>query len=316
MAEDFARGGSPLYARLARDHADDPVLADIAGQHRPRWELPLRVFAAVHFLALTGQVDEPWTRFGDVLRRHRSELGRFVAEQPVQTNEVQRSWALTPAFLSVADGRPLHLVELGASAGLNLYWDRYRHRYGDVDWGPADAPIALSGEATGGPPRDLLARAVAVRSRTGVDRAPLDVRSDRDALLLQSFVWADQADRLERLRRAIDVARRDPPRLVRGDYVELLPELLARRGHDGLTVVYHSASTSYLHRAERERLAQVIETAGGEGPLAWISYEFEQEERGGPVGYDAFALDVRVWPGGDARRLARLDGHGNRLRWL
>jgi hypothetical protein len=316
MADDFDRGRSPLYARLAREHADDPLLVELGEGHEPRWEVPLRVFAAVHFLALSGRVEDPWAAFSEVVREHRDEVAAFVREQPVQTNEVQRSWALAPAFLFVAAGRPLHLVELGPSAGLNLYWDRYRHLYRDRAWGPEDAPITLAGEAADGPPDELLSRGVEIGSRRGIDRAPLDVGNERDALLLQSFVWADQRDRLERLRRAIEVARRDPPTLVRGDYVEELPPLLAERPPDGLTVVYHSASTAYLPRTERERVAAAIAAAGAAGPLAWISYEFEQTERGDRVGYDRFALDVRVWPGGRARRLARLDGHGNRLRWL
>jgi hypothetical protein len=277
--------------------------------------VPLRVFAAVHLLELSGRVEDPWSRFAQVLREERDEIARFVAEQPIQTNEVQRTWALAPAFLTAAQGRPLHLVELGASAGLNLYWDRYRHRYGDVELGPANAPISLEGELLATLPAEIFGHEVEVLSRTGIDRAPLDVTDEGDALLLQSFVWADQTARLERLRRAIEVARLDPPRLVGADYVEALPEALAARPSDGLTLVYHSASTAYLPRERRERLAESIEAAGRTGSLAWISYEFVEENRELEVGFDSFAIDLRTWPGGEERRLARVDGHGNRLRW-
>ncbi len=317
MAGDFERGGSPLYARLARERADDPLVAEIAGDHEPRWEIPLRLFGGVHHLALSGEVDDPWSRFGDVLKTHRDSLARFVAERPVQTNEVQRSWALLPAFLTVAGERPLDLVELGPSAGLNLFWDRYRYRYGDAVWGPADAELELVGEPRDGPPAELFSRGVAVRSRAGIDQSPVDVTRDDDARLLQAFVWADQEARLERLRRAMEVVRRDPPKLERGDYRELLGETLARLPDDGLTVVYHSASTAYLERADRALLREAIERAGAERSLAWVSYEsVEDEERGRRVGYDTFVIDVRVWPGGELRRLAFADGHGNRLRWV
>ena len=231
----------------------------------------------------------------------------------MQTNEVQRSWALLPAFLAVADGRPLHLVELGPSAGLNLFWDRYRYRYGPISWGAADAPLELAGEANPAPPPALFAVEVDVAERVGIDKSPIDVTTEEGALLLQCFVWADQTERLERLRRAIEVVRREPPRLVRGDYVDLLPDVLAARERDALTVVYHSASTGYLRQEERARLAQRIAEAGVEGSLAWISYEFVEEEE---VAYENFALDVRVFPGGEVRRLARVDGHANRIRWL
>ena len=313
MAGDFEKGGSPLYAELARTYADDPLVAAIAGDHKPYWEVPLRLFGGVHYLALAGRVAAPWTRFRDVLAEHRDWLARWVAEQPVQTNEVQRSWALLPAFLSVADGRPLDLVELGASAGLNLFWDRHRYRYGRATWGRSDARLELAGKADGGPPEELFRRSVDVRRRVGIDRHPVDVTTDEGALLLQAFVWPDQEPRLERLRRAIDVVRAHPPELVQGDFVELLSGLLERRAEDALTVVFHSAAVAYLDDDARSRLGDALEEAGANGALAWLAYEFDDEEG---VGYETFALDVRVFPAGERRRLARLDGHGNRLRWV
>ena len=145
MADDFERGGSKLYAALARSLADDPVVADIVGDHEPRWEAPLRLFGGVHYLELSGVVQHPWPKLRGVLEANRDWLARFVAEHPVQTNEVQRCWGLLPGFLSVADDRPLDLIELGPSAGLNLFWDDYRYRYGDRIWGKPGAPLELGG---------------------------------------------------------------------------------------------------------------------------------------------------------------------------
>jgi hypothetical protein len=231
----------------------------------------------------------------------------------VQTNEVQRCWGLLPGFLTAADERPLDLVELGPSAGLNLLWDRYAYRYGQARWGSRDAPLELAGEALNGPSISLFETEVEVRLRVGIDRHPVDVTSEEGALLLQSFVWADQHERLERLRRAIELARRDPPQLVRGDYVRELPQLLARRDLGVLTLVFHSASLGYLRREERELVRAQIASEGQRGSLAHVSYEFVEDE---PESFEGFALDVTVYPDGEARRLARLDGHANRLRWL
>ena len=309
MADDFERGGSKLYAALARSLADDPVVADIVGDRQPRWEAPLRLFGGVHYLELSGVVQHPWPKLRGVLEANRDWLIRFVAEHPVQTNEVQRCWGLLPGFLTVADGRPLDLVELGPSAGLNLFWDRYRYRYGERDWGPTDAPLELSGDAEGGPPPELLEVEVSIRRRIGIDRRPVDVTTDHGARVLEAFVWADQAVRLDRLRRAIEIARADPPRLMEGDFVEVLPALLAERDLDALTVVFHSASIMYLPEADRARVREALEREGERGSLAWVSYEFLEP------GTLSFALDVQSWPG-DSRRLARLDGHGNELEWI
>jgi hypothetical protein len=317
MAESFEQGGSPLYARLARELADDALVAELAGRHEPRWEAPMRLLAGIHLLELSGEEDEPWSRVPEVLDERRDFLARFVAEEQVQTNEVQRAWALLPAFLEAAGGdATLDLVELGPSAGLNLLWDRYRYRYPAGTWGAEDAPLELAGEAEGGPPASLLARRPVVRGRLGIDRWPVDLRDPAQALRLQSFVWADQTVRLERLRRAIEIAREDPPGLIEGDYLELLPGLLEGRADDALTVVFNSASTGYLHSDERGRLREILHRAGEEGPLAWVSYEFAESEAGQQVGFGTFALDLTTWPGGETRTLARLDGHANRLRWL
>jgi hypothetical protein len=309
MADDFERGGSKLYASLARAYADDPVVADIVGDHKPLWEAPLRLFGGVHYLELAGVVQHPWGKLGGVLEANRDWLTRFVAEHPVQTNEVQRCWGLLPGFLAVADGRALDVVELGPSAGLNLFWDRYRYRYGERTWGSAAAPLELSGEAEGGPPPALLDVAAAVRGRTGIDRRPVDVTTDHGARLLEAFVWADQVERVERVRRAVEIVRADPPRLMEGDYVEVLPGLLAERDLDALTVVFHSASLMYLREGDRAAVESALEQEGERGSLAWVSYEYVASEAMG------FALEVQTWPG-ERRRLARLHGHGNSLEWI
>jgi hypothetical protein len=311
MADDFERGGSKLYAALSRSLADDPMVAAIVGDHKPLWEAPLRLFGGVHYLELSGVVQHPWPKLRGVLEANRDWVARFVAEHPVQTNEVQRCWGLLPGFLTVADGRAVDLVELGPSAGLNLFWDRYRYRYGEASWGDADSPLVLSGAAKGGPPRDLFATDVAVRSRTGIDRRPVDVTTDHGARLLEAFVWADQPERLERVRKAVEVVRADSPRLMQGDYVEILPGLLDARDLDALTVVFHSVSTVYLREDDRAHLDEIFEAEGERGSLARVSYEFVRDE----IGYESFALDVQTWPG-EVRPLARLDGHANGMEWL
>lgn len=316
MADDFERGGSPLYARLAREHADDPLLARVVGGSDAGWELPLRLFGGVHYLALAGVEEDPWSELPRVLADRREWLARFVAEQPVQTNEVQRSWGMLPGFLAVAAGAVgmrLDLVELGPSGGLNLVWDRYRYTYGAASWGPEDAALELSGQVRRAPPAALFGVEAAVGARVGVDRRPVDVTSDHGARLLQAFVWADQEHRLDRVRRAIAVVRASPPLLVEGDFVELLPGLLADRDAEALTVVFDSTSTVYLPHEAVAELRATMEEAGAHGPLGWVSCELAPAA---DEPYNAFSLEAQVWPGGERRLLARLDGHANWLDWV
>lgn len=282
----------------------DEIVAD------PRWHAPLRLLGGVHYLALAEEL-EPWGHLPSFLEERRSWLTRFVSEQRVQTNEVQRCWALLPAFLSLGEG-PLDLLELGPSAGLNLLWDRYAYRYRMAEWGSEDAPLVFSGEERSPVPAELFALRPPVRRRRGIDLDPIDVSSEHGARLLECFVWADQPERLARLRQAIEALRRDPPELIRGDYVELLSDLLRDRLPGTLSVVFQTASTGYLPLERYEELRRSLDEA--ERPLAWISTRMRFErDRDDDVGYE---LEVALWPEQGPRLVARMGFHGEWLEWL
>jgi len=283
-----------------------------------RWDVPLRLLGALHYLALAGLAPDlaeayergadAWPAFRVALAAERDFVAEFMRTRPVQTNEVGRCYGLLPAFLTLARDHDLRLdlIELGPSAGLNLLWDRYRYRYRAEEWGPADSPLGLEAELRAPLPDGLLAVQPEVGERVGIDLNPLDVTSEDTALLLQCFVWPDQRERLTRLRAALEVARRDPPRLVRGDYVELLPELLAERDPGALTVVYETASLIYLPLEVREKVVDAIAAAGAEGPVAFLS----------TTQPETWSLVLRTWPGGRTQLLAEVDPHGKWLEWL
>lgn len=272
----------------------------------------------MHYLELAGiepyALSGDWPDFRSALESQREFLARFVREQAVQTNEVQRCYALLPAFLELAresGAKTIDLVELGPSAGLNLLWDRYAYAYRAGRWGSSE--LQLSGVEYEPVPREVLARRVGVRRRLGIDLKPVDVTSEHGARLLHAFLWPGRVERAQRLRAAIRILRREPPTLVRGDYVELLPTVLAERDDGALTVVFQTASTGYIGRERRAELRALLEEAGGDGPLGWIStraVEELEEDR-----HDGYELEVGLWPGGERRLLLRCDFHGSWLRW-
>jgi hypothetical protein len=300
-------GRSPLYAELLRRYADDPVAAQIVGPE-PEWDAPLRLLGGLHYLVLGGRAD-----WDDPLEQHRGFLSDFVATQGVQTNEVQRSWVLVPLLLRVAQrtgSETFDLVELGPSAGLNLVWDRYRYRYEAGAWGPEDALLEFEGEERRPIPGDLLERRPTVRARIGIDRAPIDVTNEHGARLLRSFVWAGQDERLRRLDQAIEALRADPPELVRGDYVEELPQVLAGLPRDALTVVFQTASFGYIGDEGRARVRSVLEEAGEERALAFISTGKPRSPE-----EDCWGLRLVYWPGGEREFAGHADFHGSWLQW-
>jgi hypothetical protein len=237
----------------------------------------------------------------DVDLEARAEFLRsFVRARGVQTNEVQRSWVLLPLFLHAVGSADVHVVELGASAGLNLVWDRWRYRYAAGVWGPPDGALELVGEERRAIPAALLGERPRVLSRLGIDLAPVDVCTEDGARLLRSFVWAGQDDRLARLDRAIEAVRADPPELVRGDVADVLPGVLERL--DGVVLVFQ---TAVFHTLSSEARAAVRDALEGHDTI-FVS-------AGKPRG------DRRTWgmrihrPGGRREFVGHADYHG---AWL
>ena len=319
MFEAFAEGVAdawPETAAVLRRAAYDALVLSLMPDE-PTWDIPHRLVAAARWLALAGQADDfeaandPWGTFRAVVAEHREWAAAFVREQPVQTNVVQRCFALLPLLLTVARDteRPLDLLELGTSSGLNLMLDHHRYRYRAGTWGHGEG-LELTGEERTPVPAGLLATPVEVRRRAGVDLQPVDATTEEGLRLLCSFVHAGPGRTL--LREAAATLRLDPPQLVRGDYLALLPALLAGRDDAALTVVFQTLSSVYLSDAGRARLRAIVDAAGEEGPLAWISTP-TPEEHGQRRG--DYPLEVAVWPGGERRIVARMDVRGEWLDW-
>ncbi|MFN8223868.1 MAG: DUF2332 domain-containing protein [Gaiellales bacterium] len=301
------QSGSPLYAEVCRKLATAPALVDVVdgdvGHH------PIRVLGALHRLSLLTGID-PWRDPVATVIDHHDEVERLVATQRVQTNEVQRAWALLPAFLSLGAER-LDLLELGPSAGLNLVWDRYRYRYAAGAWGDPQAPLELCGDERRPIPATLLGRTVEVVRRRGVDLEPVDATTDDGRLMLRSFVWADQTDRLDRLDRALGALAHDPPQLIPGDYVDLLPSLLDDRIDGSLLVVFQTASTQYL---TPERYAVLRETlASVSRPVGWVSTRNHLDPGGKLEG--GYELEAGLLPR-PPKIVAHMGYHGQWLEWF
>jgi hypothetical protein len=316
--------GSPLYAGLLERAVGDveergPTWEILRGhENDPRFSvLGLRLLGAVNRLVLSGRepdlgdayakgrVPEAWERLLDVLRRNSREL-RDSIDRPVQTNEVGRSAALLFGFLAVAaeTGMPLRLLEVGASAGLNLRWDRFRYRADGFSWGPPDSPVKLEFELEGDVPAGLPAT-VEIASRSGCDAAPIDPTTDDGQLNLLTYIWPDQAERIARMRAALEVASETPVSLEREPAAAWAERMLAGEAPGQATVIYHSIVSQYLSDEERAALFDNIRKAGeratAAAPLAWLRME--------PVD-DRAGLELTVWPGGEDRRLARVGYHG------
>jgi hypothetical protein len=243
----------------------------------------------------------------ELLDSREEEVRALALEHGVQTNEVGRCAALAPAILWLSGGMPVRLLEIGASAGLNLRWDAYR--YEDL-WGDPASPVRLLDRYDGRPP-PFEPAAVDVVERRGCDPAPLDATSEEGRLALTSFVWPDQRERLDLLRGAMTVAARLPAHVDAEPAAPWLERRLRARVRDCLTVVFHSIVWQYVGRSERDDIRAAIAAAGARAddaaPLAWLRME--------PEG-SVTSVRATVWPGERTVVLAAAGFHGRPVTWM
>ena len=326
--------GSPLYAalldRAADDVAEGGIFADVIADYRGQPvldALPLRLLGRAHALVLAGEAPElarfypsaggsfeiegAWRALLALVTARRDLFRDAATSWRVQTNEVRRSAALLPGFLRVAARTrlPLRIREIGASAGLNQGFDRYCYELGPHRWGDPTSSLRIHTEWEG-PAPDLDAR-LRVTDRRGCDVAPIDLRDPSEQGKLQSFIWPEQHDRLERVRAAIALAIANPPTIdtaPAGAWIEhnVVPS-------PGIaTVLFHSVVWWYIPEPERDRITAAMESAGARAtaaaPLAWLRMEGARIEEA--------ELRLRLWPDGSDALLAAVHWHGAWVRWL
>jgi hypothetical protein len=140
------------------------------------------------------------------------------------------------------------------------------------------------------------------------------VTDDDATAWLENLVWPEQDDRRERLRAAIEVTRREPPYLVRGDLLDHLPALLDEAGRHGTPVVLHSAVIAYLDDPGRERFHDEMTALVAAGRCRWVSNEapgvLPRVTGALAPGPGRFVLAL------DGVPVAFTHGHGHSLEWL
>jgi hypothetical protein len=326
--------GSTLYARVLDGVLDDlaagGVCAAILG---PRADdsvataLQLRFLGAVHRQVLEGRAPALAAHYPSVggtpgpslvpdflatVAALRPEIEARI-EDGVQTNEVGRAAVLVGGYAEVArrSGLPLRVLEVGASAGLNLRWDRFWYDTGVTTFGDPDSGVRFVGWWEGEPAgRPDLASGAEVAMREGCDRNPLDPTTEDGRNTLRSYLWPDQSERFARLDAALDIAASVPASVVSADLAEWLEDRLASSVPGLATVVVHSIVWQYVGRESRDRMRAALRRAGAaaspSSPLAWLRLE-----PAGPL------ADLRLtwWPGGGEEVLGHGGYHGRPVRW-
>lgn len=328
QADNNARLDSPFTARVLRIAGATLAPGAPLTDRMFDWEgnvgafgqsLPLRLLAGLHALVLTGEcpalvaIYPPNPTPGDdqiadalriAITDHAATLDHWL-DLPPQTNEVRRAAVMVAAghWLAAQYDVPMRVYELGASAGLNLMWDQFALKAGDVWLGSKDAPVLLTPEWHGDLPTGTLPH---VLSRRGVDLMPMDITDPKDLLRMSSYLWADQPERLARSKAAASIF---DAHVDQGDAAGWLEAQLDNVAPDHLTLIYHTIAWQYFPDETQSRCLAAIDAAAQRGPIAHLSMEADDRQGEGA------AITLTLWPEGRKLTLGRVDFHGRWVDW-
>jgi hypothetical protein len=328
---DAKKIASPLYARFGEGIREDEDLKALAARAKKGQPHGNMILGAVHFLLLRGadhplrrhypDLDEhpldgedPFPKLRDFIDTHRDEVARLVETRVTNTNEVGRSAVLHAGFRALAKGTdtPLHLVEIGPSAGLNMIWDRYGVRYmrngAAVATVNPGASLIIGCELRGGrtPPLDVTPR---VAGRVGLELNPVDLSNADDRDWLRALMWPDQVPRLRRLERAMELFAQEMPPIRHGNALDLLPDALAEIPPDRTACVYHTIAVYQFSSAMKQTLEDILTVAGLRRPVWRLAFEL--------AGKECTVSLIRYEDGTrDEKLLANAHPHGAWIEWL
>jgi hypothetical protein len=274
----------------------DPELLEIAAAVEPSRLPPLLFSAAATSLVLelepqplresfprVGQPQPPLgagfrAEYRDFCLGHRERLAELCAHHRYQMNEVGRCADLLPALApAIAEDRELALVDIGTGAGLALHLDRYRYAYRRLDAGPVEigdraSEVVIETDVRGDVPVPIPPSLPSVSERIGIDIEPLDLTQPEVRAWLAACI-PQQDGAVTRYHRAVEVATAHRARLVQGDALSTLPDLLASIPDETLLCLIDSYVHVFFAANELERFRALIDAVGAERDLDWISVD-------------------------------------------
>ena len=349
---DVEAPNSPLYQSICRAVADAPDVAGMLNVAPEMERRPNLLLAAVHDILLEqrqGKIRSPAERalrpfyptisaqpippgeeagaaFVKFCRTARRELEALIATRTTQTNEVGRSSLLWPVLSALShDVDGVRLVEVGASAGLNLLLDRWAYCDAEdrpLPGGDPMSPVRLRTRHLGARPGDSTLK---IASRVGLDRSPIDVTDSDAARWLLACMWPDELDRFRRTEAAVALAAQTPPRLIRGDAVADLG-LITAGATDGHLTIVTTWMLTYLEPAARSAFVAALDGLGAQSDLTWVIAESpmyspelpwpEGSTERSPKG-ETLLVEVRYRDGArTVRTHARAHPHGRWIDWI
>ncbi len=327
FAMNECRGSSELYEYLSLEIARDDELLELCTNARKGQPVPNLLFGAVHYLLLKGKKhklkeyypsvvenpkpsNEAFTSFKDFCSQYKDEISTILQERLVQTNEVRRCAYLYPVFSLIykKTRKPLALIEIGTSAGLQLLWDMYSYSYGsDKVFGNKNSTLKITSEITGENTPYLASTPPPVSKRMGIDLHTIDLNDEDDELWMKALIWTEHKERRLMFEHAASYIKKNPLHLVEGDGIGLLNKYVDRMPSDSTICIFHTHVANQMPLEVRELLLNTIQSIGKEQDVFHIYNNIQ----------DRFLHLDSYLDGVESKvTIAETDGHGRWFKWL
>ncbi len=320
------QGSSDLYEFLSLRIAEDEELLNLASEAGEGQPIPNLLFGAIHYLLLKGMdhglkefyptiveyprgPEESFFYFKEFCRLYSQQIKELLKTKLVQTNEVRRCSYLFPVFHFIHEQskKPLALIEIGTSAGLQLLWDKYCYSYGTREvYGDQESKVHLSSEIKGSRKPIFPESIPPVASRLGIDLHTNDLNDKEDYLWLNSLIWPEHQERRALFEKAAECVKENPITLIQGDGVQLLPELIKDMPDGHAICVFHTHVANQMPAKTKEKLLQEIKRIGQNRDIFHIYNNIQDRD---------LHLDYYLESHEHKRVAGKTEGHGKWFTW-
>jgi len=327
FAENECKGSSELYEFLALEIAQDDDLLELCTNTLNGQPVPNLLFGAVHYLLLRGNehtlkdfypsivaeskpLKDSFVYFKEFCLINKNEIIQLLKTKLVQTNEVRRCAYLYPVFSFIYEKtkKPLALIEIGTSAGLQLLWDQYSYSYNSNEIvGNKGSKLHISSELKGDITPFLTTTSPPVSSRTGIDLNTVDLTDEGEFLWLKSLIWPEHKERLLMFEKAASYLKDFPVRLVEGDGVTLLREFVDNVSMDCTVCIFHTHVANQMPLETRNLLLSTVESIGKSRDVFHIYNNIQDKN----LHLDYYVVGIE-----HKQPIAETEGHGKWFKWL
>lgn len=321
------KGSSQLYEYISLKISEDNEILELCSNAQTGQPVPNLLFGTVHYLLLKGTVhplkeyypsltkysrkidEETFIYFKDFCRINRTEIILLLKSKLVQTNEVRRCAYLYPIFSLIYNKvkKPLSLIEIGTSAGLQLLLDKYSYSYGDNQmYGDKNSPVHITSEIKQGSIPSILLESPPVASKIGIDLHISDLRNSEDYLWLKSLIWTEHEERLKLFESAARYFKENPVELIEGDGITLLPDVVKNLPENTMICIFHTHVANQLPEVLKYELLDTIKKIGEKRDVFHLYNNVWDRKL-----HLDYTLDGKAY----SKTIGETDGHGKWFEW-